>query len=217
MTRENHIEQIASMLLEHLPPDGVLLDVGGNFGKVSAEIKRHQPGVEIHLFEPVREFVVQAATRLAEYSDVFINAVGLSDAPGEMTVYTKPHNPGWSTLDVNYATPEKIRHEVMLMRLDDYSPLPRVDAIKIDVEYWEGKVLKGGRRTIDKHRPVILTELSRGSEDLWWERVGEMERLKEIGYRCDDYLKRSMKQTNILLIPEEKICVNTASGSCSDT
>ena len=198
---DNHALQIAEMLMPWLPPDGVMLDVGGNFGKVSMFVKRKRPNVTIHLFEPVSEFAAKAVRRLAEFEDVYINIVGLSDVAGGGTIYQEPHNPGWATLDANYATPEKIQHEVELMRLDDY-PLERIDVIKLDIEYWEGKVLKGGRRTIDKHRPVILTELSRGSEDLWYERVGEMERLFDIGYHRIDY--RVTGRKNLLLIPEAR-------------
>ena len=197
----NHAAQIAAMLVEHLPPDGVLLDVGGNVGKVSACVKRSRPDVTIHLFEPVVPFAERAAKRLADFSGIYINAVGLSDAPGEAAIYTDPKNIGWSTLDVHFATGEKVRHSVTLMRLDDY-PLSRIDVIKLDAEYWEGKVLKGGRRTIDRHHPVILTELSRGSEDLWYERVGEMERLFDIGYRRINY--RVTGRKDVLLIPETR-------------
>ena len=90
---ENHASQIAELLMPYLPPDGVLLDVGGNFGKVSMFVKRKRPNVTIHLFEPVAVFAEKAVRRLAEFSDVYINVVGLSDAAGTGTIYEEPHNP----------------------------------------------------------------------------------------------------------------------------
>ena len=200
----NHAQGITDMLLPYLPDGGVLLDVGGNVGKVTACVKRARPDVTVHLFEPVPLFFAKAHERLFGIDGIKMCNIGLSDVPGKATIWTvDPRNIGWSTLDKSYATDEMVKHEVTLMRLDDY-PVERIDAIKLDVEYWEGKVLKGGRRTIDKHRPVILTELSRGSEDLWWERVGEMERLFEIGYQRIDYLVSKKERKDVLLVPGEK-------------
>lgn len=190
--------QIVGRIVDGLPPGGTLLDVGGNVGKVTEAVVRARPGATVHLFEPVPRFAERARKRLAEFAGVTVNVVGLSDAAGEADIYTEPGNPGWSTLDPACATPEKTVTHVALMRLDDY-PLERLDVIKLDVEHWEGKVLKGGRRTIDRFVPAIVSELSRGSEDIWYERVGEMERLFDIGYKRIDY--RVKGRTNVIFEP----------------
>ena len=181
-----HEEEVASVLAKLLPPGGTLLDIGGNFGKVSEAVKRVRPDVQIHLFEPIQQYADKAAARLSVFSGVTVNAVGLSDAAGEAAIYMHRENPGWSTLDAQYAESGGETRSVRLMRLDDYA-LSACDVMKIDVGYWEGKVLKGGRRTVDRFMPFIFCEVSRGSEDLWYERVGEMERLFDIGYQRLDY------------------------------
>ena len=37
---------------------------------------------------------------------------------------------------------------------------PRVDVIKLDVEGAEGRALRGARRTLEKHRPILVLEFS---------------------------------------------------------
>lgn len=181
-----HEQEVATTLIKHLPDDGTLLDIGGNVGRVSEAVKQARPDVAIHLFEPVKKFVGGASARLARFENVTINAFGLSDCDCNLTAYGHEGNPGWTTLDPAYGVEGAPFYKVSVMRLDDY-PLSACDVIKIDVEYWQGKVLKGARSTINRFMPVIFCEVSRGSEDLWYESVGEFERLFDIGYERLDY------------------------------
>ena len=202
-TRESELAQVTRWTLEFLPADGVFLDVGGNIGLVSEKVKLACPGVTVHLFEPIPRLAALARKRLAGLPGVTVNELGLSDVAGDADIITvEPDNPGWSTLDQTYAAPGRVVTRVKLARLDDY-PLDRLDAIKLDVEFWEGKVLKGGRKTIDRFLPAIVSELSRGSEDLWYERVGEMERLFDLGYKRVDY--RVKGRCNVVFEPPAKV------------
>ena len=53
--------------------------------------------------------------------------------------------------------PEK---SIPMMALDDMN-LPYVDLIQLDIEGYEGWALKGGQKTIEKHKPVIIVENAR--------------------------------------------------------
>jgi len=201
LKRPEENRQVVRWIVDAAPQDGTVLDVGGNVGKISERVAEQRPDVRILLFEPVTHFAAKAAARLERWAPrVGVFPFGLSDQETDATIYIDNDNPGWSTLDPAYAE-GKHTAPVHLKRLDDLG-LGRVDVIKLDVEYWEGKVLKGGRRTIDRFKPVIVSELSRGTEDLWYERVGEMERLFDIGYRRIDY--RVTSRINVVFTTEQE-------------
>ncbi|HUX15203.1 MAG TPA: FkbM family methyltransferase [Phycisphaerae bacterium] len=197
MKRPEENREVVRWILEHLPPDGTLLDVGGNVGKISEAVLSERPLAAVLLFEPLPKLAEKARARLRPWPNVRIYPVGLSDRAGTAPIYTDPDNPGWSTLDSAFAAGKTVTR-VELARLDDYG-FDDLDVVKLDCEFWEGKVLKGGRRTIDRCLPVIVSELSRGSEDLWYERVGEMERLFDLGYQRIDY--RVTNRINVLFEP----------------
>lgn len=66
---------------------------------------------------------------------------------------------------------------VPITTLDSFELFDDVDFIKMDVEGYEPKVIKGGLETIRRNSPVILCEINRG--DLEAKLL-----LEDIGYRC---------------------------------
>jgi len=46
---------------------------------------------------------------------------------------------------------------VPMLMLDDFD-FPQVDLLYLDVEGWEGRIFQGAKKTIEKHRPVIIAE-----------------------------------------------------------
>src|ERR1700753_2473118 len=64
--------------------------------------------------------------------------------------------------------------EVRRVKLDEFN-FPRVDFIKIDVEGMELEALEGARRSIEKHRPILLVESIKSDKDRlkrWMEERG---------------------------------------------
>ena len=62
--------------------------------------------------------------------------------------------------------PEMEVLQVKLDTLDDILPADyRVDFIKLDVEGGEFDVLKGARRTLQRHRPHVIFEFGLGASD----------------------------------------------------
>ena len=57
-----------------------------------------------------------------------------------------------------------------------------VDFIKIDVEGWEPKVLRGAKKTIDRCNPVICVEINKGDNESQWLLESWGYELKEIDH-----------------------------------
>lgn len=79
--------------------------------------------------------------------------------------------------------------EVQLQPLDHFAEnLERLDLIKMDVEGWEPMVIEGGKKTISKYKPIIVSEIS---ANFLSDRMGLSDRLfiqtvNDLGYKCYD-------------------------------
>lgn len=162
-------------LIGALGPDPVLLDIGANIGVHSLLFSRLAgPRGRVHAFEAQRVVYQMLMGNLALNSieNVFASQVALGAAPGTLRLppvdYAQPWNFGGMGLAGEAADPQFApgsaeraaaeRDESIEMRTLDELNLPHVDFAKIDVEGMEVDVLKGGRATIERDRPLMQVE-----------------------------------------------------------
>lgn len=183
--------------------DGVesplVLDVGANLGGFLLPMARHLRRMrgEIYAFEAQRIVYYQLCGNIFlnrfDHVHAFDNAVGDRDARVMMTVpdYTTSRNVGAASLLPRSARPgasatrppRRLREPVDMVRLDSVA-LPRPAAlIKIDVEGFELKVLKGAVHTIeDAGFPPLLLE-AWTHESFKDERARLIRYLERLGYQ----------------------------------
>lgn len=150
-------------------PGAVLLDIGANVGVFSFGLR--SLCAQVHAFEPQRILanMICGSIALNGWMNVHCYNVALSDEEGRVEVpqfdYTKRCSFGsiefGSTQKEELSQPRqydeaKIEY-VDVHRIDDYK-FPRVDMMKIDVEGWERRVIRGALETIKAYRPIILVE-----------------------------------------------------------
>jgi FkbM family methyltransferase len=117
---------------------------------------------------------------------------GLSDLSGNAGILQNP-NSGASRL-VN-------GDGIILVRLDDYE-LPRLDFLKLDVEGWELKALRGAESTIEKHRPIMWIEINKGAlAEQGAEPKDIMRFLFDYDYDFSPYPEEGGPQYDLLCIP----------------
>ncbi|HEY5252067.1 MAG TPA: FkbM family methyltransferase [Acidimicrobiales bacterium] len=140
-----------------------LLDIGANVGLISIRVAR--AGATVEAVEPVAENAarIAASARLSGVADrINIQQLALGETGGTMTL-TREVGLGAATgnaVDSSIAgTLKGISVTVPQVRLDDLE-LAAVDVIKIDVEGNEVFTLRGGMKTIEQFRPVILGEFN---------------------------------------------------------
>lgn len=171
--------------------DGLAIDIGAHRGRAAVRLGIVQPTWRIISFEPnlgVTPFLERAKRLLGERYDY--HPVGLGEEPGELE-YMAPlvnsiavtaegsfderqfDNPLLKKrLGVDWFPIQKTKVEVR--RLDDYGLSPTF--VKIDVQGFEGKVLRGMRETIERCRPLLYIERNKFS-------LPEvLEYLKPLGY-----------------------------------
>jgi FkbM family methyltransferase len=160
-TRLNPIEPEAGRLARFVPVGGVAIDAGANAGLYSYGLSRFCQ--KVHAFEinpahcrMLRDFAAP---------NVEIHGVGLSNAPGEKTLFTPVHPGGmilesWASLEPGNCpgAQEYLETSVHVVPLDRMN-FPECVFLKIDVEGHELQVLEGAEQTLLRTRPRILIEV----------------------------------------------------------
>ena len=148
------------VFVSHLREGMTVMDVGANLGLYSLLISRAVgPSGKVYAFEPVPEFFAQLKEHLAlnNAASVIPVPIALSDEKGIAKMSVK----GGASSLFRHVSDEFV--EVQMERLDDFvegEGIERVDAIKIDVEGAELKVIRGADKTIRRNKPILMVEVS---------------------------------------------------------
>lgn len=147
-----------------LKPNDVFIDIGANIGwyTMLASTIIGEDG-RIHAFEPRRPIVdyLQRSVSLNGLERLItVHPVGLSnEAKSEILMWSATSdNGGGASFARNDVSPEMVCQTIEVRSLDSLN-LPHVDVIKIDVEGAEPLALEGASATIERDRPIILTEI----------------------------------------------------------
>lgn len=148
-----------------LKPGDVFVDVGANLGwfTLLASTTVGEQG-HIYAFEPRDEtggYLEKTISLNRLQHQVTLYRCALSDTDGEAPLAwgEGTDNPGGSFL-ADRSSALGMTSQPVLMRPLDGLALDRVDFMKVDVEGAELRVFRGARSTIERSRPVILSELS---------------------------------------------------------
>jgi FkbM family methyltransferase len=184
-------------LQRFLQPGHVFLDIGANFGYYSVMLasRLDKQGV-IHAFEPNPPTLARLRHHVAinGLEDLIqVHAVALSDQEGTAALAMREGNTG----SANIVSSDAASAPVRLATLDafcDEQGLTRLDAVKIDVEGFEERVLMGGQRSLRRWRPVLLLELEPArlaDKQSSAERVARL--LHELGYALFASRRRALE------------------------
>jgi FkbM family methyltransferase len=152
---------------------GLVLDIGANTGFYTLLALASSRACTVHAFEP-----------LGPVADLLDDNLGLNDAGSRVVVFRQAVSDrrGTASLFIPDASHGLIETsaslngsfkeivvgttEVVVTTVDEhcrdvggFNGARRVDIIKIDVESLEGRVLAGGARVLDEHRPLVFLEV----------------------------------------------------------
>lgn len=159
-------------------------DVGANIGQHSLFMSQHAP--QVFSFEPFPA----VSTRLQHHislnaiSNIHLEEVALSDTAESLDFYAPTgRNQGIGSFDASTAQKGNVATSKMqLIRGDQFFERQsqwNIALMKVDVEGFEKKVLSGLQQTLKKHRPVIVCEVSYGTELSFLSKAELLETLPE--------------------------------------
>lgn len=150
--------------------DPVVLDVGANTGYHSLALARHAKTV--HAFEPYPPVLdrLKEMLRMNDATNIVVHEVGLGDREAELPFFEPTadnHGNGTFQKDFKIGGERHSSGKLKIVRGDDWlasHDLPAVALVKVDVEGFEKEVLLGLRGLLEKHRPLVVVEVSRPPE-----------------------------------------------------
>ena len=153
-------EEIELGIFEKLAAESSLIvDVGGNVGVYACVGAVRSPAAHVVTFEPVPANLAFLRRNVADNgfaSRVEIVEAALSDEPGEASIFLADSIGTHSLSSENAESERQIK--VRVTTLDEHLRGRDVDLIKIDVEGFDGHVLRGGRELLSSQRPTLLLE-----------------------------------------------------------
>jgi FkbM family methyltransferase len=155
-------------LRAQVPVGGVFVDLGANVGTYAMVLARHVgPGGKVIAVEPhpVTFARLSFNNRASGYSQTQLIAAAASSDDGELLIETDGDNLGASHIATNAATSNAIKvPSLRLQRILEEAGVEKVDALKIDIEGFEDRVLTGFFRDAPQTlwpRAVVIEHLSR--------------------------------------------------------
>lgn len=127
------------------------IDIGGNIGEYTAEVRRRNPLAEIHTFEPSSTNVGELRHRFRDDKNIFIVPFAVSDKVGAATLYSDDHGSGLASLTQrkldHFGIDFNVKESIDTIRFEDYwikaLNARHLDIVKIDIEGHELAALKG--------------------------------------------------------------------------
>ena len=196
-----------------------VIDVGANTGTFAELLLKETPYDfdQLILFEPVPLYSRWASFKFSCLLDdpcVKVFEYALSDKKGieKIAINNKDGNFGWNTMveDWQESCSDSVLNIPTLPFDEVYKKLQLkdIDLIKIDVEGYEVKVLKGMKETLAslEEKPPIIVEIADGSShhDLNELKI-TLNNLKNLGYVFDDIKEWPQKTFDLTLTQSDRL------------
>jgi FkbM family methyltransferase len=156
--------QMVNVFKSLIDKDKVVFDIGANIGCTA--ILFGSLCKVVHAFEPSKSTFAILTENVASSNlqNIYLNNIGLGESCYESELTFSPSNrSGGFVSDQTTASSGHTIEKIKIESLDSYvTPLDisAIDFLKIDVEGFEGHVLRGGRRTLEQFKPVVVLELN---------------------------------------------------------
>lgn len=146
--------QLTHKLLRKKP--NLAIDIGGNIGEYTAELRRRNPNLEIHTFEPSATNIQKLNTRFGNDKLIKILPFAVSDKNGSATLFSNESGSGLGSLTErkleHFNIEFNVKENINTICFEDYwrNNLAQsiLDIVKIDIEGHELAALKGFGKAI---------------------------------------------------------------------
>lgn len=173
-------QEVLDLAKKFIEPNTSIIDAGANYGQMSIIFSKLYPDVIVYSFE-ASTFVFEILKKNVELNSKNIKIYNcvLSDSKDErylrLPEITKYRTYG--SVEVEFSNNKNLTYskKTSITKIDDFKFEKKVSLMKIDVEGWDLKVLKGSVETIKKNQMVIIFEYAPEYEE-------------KMKYKLDDYI-----------------------------
>jgi FkbM family methyltransferase len=155
---------VSHHLFSHIQPGDVFVDVGANLGALSLPVAKlvgtHGRVLAFEASQRNANLLMKNAI-VNKLGNVEVFPLGLSDRNGAVISHVSLGTSNKSLIDLPSSQLQNRMEVIPVVRLDDFFARDcKVSTIKIDVEGFEYKVIRGALETISKWRPKLYLEYS---------------------------------------------------------
>jgi len=188
------------MMYNLVKNNSTMFDIGANIGWFSIGIAKNKKNVDVFSFEPVPKVLenLKFNIKLNEIEKIKVFNHGFYNENKKIIFYFYPDASGYSS---NTPFPGKKgfkKVQCKLMPLDEFvkkNKISKIDFIKCDVEGAELFVFQGGINTIERFKPIILSEISRINQSKFLSHPNDIIKFfNEKGYLCFVANKKGLKE-----------------------
>jgi len=143
-----------------------ILDIGANTGRFASQFHRLIPDATLYSFEPLEDCYNELLKKMGHSPKFHAFNFALGDKNGEVPIYRNDYTPSSSLLSMEELHKEAFPYtknvrieEIEIRRLDDIIQELDIEdnlLIKIDVQGFEDKVIRGGQNVISQAKVLIV-------------------------------------------------------------
>lgn len=159
---KNGEAHLLSCISKNMQPK-IVFDVGANNGEWALLAQKYFTEAQVYAFEIVPKTFQELEASCSNEPKINIHNVGLSDTEGEISVFCSPGSSGLSTCVMDFSEDfhgqetEEIKAKVIAG--DSFctqNNIASIDFLKIDVEGFEHKTLKGFEQLLTKNNIKVI-------------------------------------------------------------
>jgi FkbM family methyltransferase len=183
-------QEDSEMIYRIVEKDYTVLDIGGNIGWYTNHIAALLEIGKIYAFEPIPETFekLERNVQLNGFTNIVLNNFAFSDKQDKIKFYYSPTMPGAASAANITENSQMQELECTTTTVDSFvlkEAIVKIDFIKCDVEGAELMVFRGALQTIEKHMPIVFTEMLRKWAAKFNYHPNDIIHLfKSFGYRC---------------------------------
>lgn len=185
-------EEGQELMFSNIKEGMTVIDIGANIGALTLKFAKKVglPG-KVFSFEPSPVNYKRAAKNISlnDFTNITLINQGLGNEKSTALLYNvNPNNRGMLRIlqdggQFDRFETEEVEIDTLDASMERFS-IPRPEFIKIDVEGFEYKVLKGARNTLNRCKPVLFIELDDNNLQEQKSTAKEVVRfLKQMGYQ----------------------------------
>jgi FkbM family methyltransferase len=183
-----------AILEQRVRPGMRVLDIGANVGLYSLLLSRlvGEAGSVIAIEPDPNLFAaLESSCQVNSAENIELHNVAAAAKPGRLSLYRSLLNAGDNRIGSKDRGRSTRRIETQAMTIDEIVGSRRVDFIKLDVQGWEGQVLRGMRAVMERNPAIeILFEFwPFGLREAGWNPLDVLSELESFGlhiYSLDD-------------------------------